>query len=396
MTRHRPAVLAAACVALLALGKPSSASSQEAHGGVSVVNYADPASWVCRPGACRDDLSASSVRADGSIGLELFRPAANPPIDCFYVYPTVSHGPGLSAELPPTRDERRAVTQQVERFTSVCRLFVPFYRQVTVTSMMQGSSPSAEAAERASRMTVADVEAAWAHYLAHDNNGRGVVLIGHSQGAGLLIRLIKERIEGTPEQARLVSAILPGAGVLVPTGRETGGTFKAIPPCRSKNQIGCVISFNMVRADRPIPADVIRRPEGMTQVCTNPAALKGGAGFLKPYLSTTGETIIPDLSAPQPPWTVSDVKPSTPFVTLPGLYSAVCGGEGAYVAVSVHKQPEDKRTGALTGDWLQDGAPEPTMGLHLIDLNLAAGNLVEILRSQTAAFLKDQQSAARK
>lgn len=394
MTRHLPAVLAAASVALLSLGTPSSASSQGVPGPVPVLNYADAASWVCRPGSCHDDLSATLLRADGSVGLDVFRPAADPPVDCFYIYPTVSHGPGLSAELPATEDERRAVVQQVERFTSVCRLFVPFYRQVTVTSMLRGPRPSREAAARASRMATADVEAAWDNYLAHDNHGRGVVLIGHSQGAGLLIGLMRRRIDGAPEQARLVSAILPGAGVLVPVGRETGGTFNAIPPCRVETQIGCVISFNMVRADRLIPDGAIRRAAGMTQVCTNPAALQGGSGFLKPYLSTKGETTIPDLSAPQPPWTDPPVKPSTPFVTIPGFYSAVCGGDGAYVAVSVAAQPEDKRTGALTGDWLHDGAPEPTMGLHLIDLNLAAGNLVEILRRQAAAYLKVHQPAA--
>ena len=32
-----------------------------------------------------------------------------------------------------------------------------------------------------------DVVAAWRHYLDHDNRGRGVVLIGHSQGTGMLV-----------------------------------------------------------------------------------------------------------------------------------------------------------------------------------------------------------------
>jgi hypothetical protein len=147
-----------------------------------------------------------------------------------------------------------------------------------------------------------------------------------------------------------------------------------------------VISFNAVRAERPIPDAAIRRMPGVKQVCTNPAALAGGPGRLKPYLSSTGETIIPELSGPQPPWTKTPRRLRTPFVTTPDLYTAECAGDGAYLSVSVDSSPADRRTGALTGDWLVDGKPEPTMGLHLIDLNLAAGNLVDILQRQAAAY----------
>jgi hypothetical protein len=149
-----------------------------------------------------------------------------------------------------------------------------------------------------------------------------------------------------------------------------------------------VISFNMVRAERPIPPAAVIRPPGVTQVCTNPAALSGGPGGLKPYLSATGDTIIPDLTAPQPPWSKDELKLRTPFVTMPDLYTAECAGDGAYLAVSLVAKPGDRRTGALTGDWLTDGKPEPTMGLHLIDLNLAAGNLVEVLRRQAEAYVR--------
>ena len=45
-----------------------------------------------------------------------------------------------------------------------------------------------------------DVEAAWDDYLARDNKGRGVVLIGHSQGSGILKQLIAREIEGQPAQ----------------------------------------------------------------------------------------------------------------------------------------------------------------------------------------------------
>lgn len=358
-----------ALLGLLALAAPAAAQAP--------LDYSQPASWVCRPDApCRDDLAATVLEADGGRRIEAFAPAADPPVDCFYVYPTVSNGPGISAPAAVTQDERRAVRQQVARLASVCRLYVPLYRQITVTSMLDRAlPPEPEAGPRAQ----ADVLAAWRHYLAHDNQGRGVVLIGHSQGAAMIIELMKREIDGTPLQSRLVSAITPGFFVLAPAGQDVGGTFKAIPACRRAGQTGCVLAWNSYRAQAPIPeAMVIPFRDGLEPLCINPASLAGGAGNLKPYFSATGETIIPQLTAPQGPWTKGS-EPDTPFVTLPGL-RAECRHDAHGVWLAVTGQ------GAFTGDWMAGGQRDPTMGLHLLDLNLVQGNLVDLIAAQAAAY----------
>ena len=41
-----------------------------------------------------------------------------------------------------------------------------------------------------------DVRSAFFDYLAHDNDGRGIVFIGHSQGAGVLRRLLRAQRGG--------------------------------------------------------------------------------------------------------------------------------------------------------------------------------------------------------
>lgn len=389
MSKSPPTVLGlAAAVALLAL------SSAAAPLDPPALDYSQRQNWVCRPDlaeACHDDLSTAILEADGASRIESFRPSDHPAADCFYVYPTVSESPGFTAEPAVTEAERRSVRQQVERFSSVCRLFTPVYRQFTVTGMKPGfPRPTADARAAAGRVAQADVIAAWDHYVAHDNGGRPVILIGHSQGSAMLIRLIQQRIDGQPVQGRLVSAILPGSSVLVPKGKDVGGTFRTIPPCRSDQQTGCVIVFNALRVERPIPVDKVIHHEGQQALCTNPAALAGGMGVLKPYLSTSGETIIPDFTAPQPPWTRDPLRIDAPFVTTPGLYSAECKDDehGVYLAISTNLRPGDRRTGALTGDWMARETAEPTMGLHLIDLNLTAGNLVDVLRAQVAAMAR--------
>ena len=353
------------------------------------LDYSDTANWVCLPGGCENDLSAVVLEASGSLRLEPYTPVSDPPIDCFYVYPTVSESGGFSAPPGVTEAELRAVRQQAARFASVCRLYVPFYRQITTSALLGGATPSSlEELSVAGARAEADVLAAWDHYFAQDNQGRGFVLIGHSQGAAMVTALLQQRIEGQPIQGQLVSAIIPGSFVLTPAGEEIGGTFKSIPPCRSEAQTGCVIVFNTVRESRPIPADKVFKVEGQEAICTNPAALSGGRGSLQPYLSTQGETIIPALSAPQPPWTKAPAEIPAPFVTLPGLYWSECRSDehGVYLAVGAADTSLDQRTGEMTGAWMVDGSPDPTMGLHLIDLNLTMGNLLEIVDQQAAAY----------
>ena len=70
--------------------------------------------------------------------------------------------------------------------------------------------------------------AAWRDYLAHDNHGRGVVLIGHSQGAYVLKHLVKTVIDRSPAERRLlVSAILLGGQVLEANGPARLGRLRA-------------------------------------------------------------------------------------------------------------------------------------------------------------------------
>lgn len=381
--------LAAVRAAALIIGLALALGANSARAEVQPLDYSDTANWVCLPGGCQDNLTAAVVEASGAPGLEPFAPASAQPIDCLYLYPTVSESGTLSAQAGVTEAERRAVRQQAARFASVCRLYVPFYRQITTSAMLGGAKPSSpEEFRTADARAKADVLAAWDRYLAEENQGRGFVLIGHSQGAAMVTAILQQRIEGRPVQDQLLSAIMPGWFVLAPPGEEIGGTFKSIPPCQREAQTGCVIVFNAVRADRPIPAEKVIRVEGEEAICTNPAALAGGRGVLRPYLSTDGETIIPALSAPQPPWTKTPVEIAAPFVSLPGLYWAECRSDdhGVYLAVGTSDASGDQRTGEMTGDWMIGGSPEPTMGLHLIDMNLTMGNLLDVVARQSAAY----------
>ena len=240
------------------------------------VDYADPASWLCLPDregdACDIDLDATVVAPDGSLAVEPFVPHPLPPVDCFYVYPTVSNDPGGNSDLEPGVEERGVIAAQAARFRAQCRVFAPLYRQITLTALRARLGGGTMEADRA--MAYGDVVSAWTHYLEHHNQGRGVVLIGHSQGSGMLRQLLIDHIEGKPQEERLVSAMLIGTNIEVPKDADHGGTFPSLPLCRTPVQTGCIVSFVSFRDTVPPPPAALfgrtRDPERAV-ACTNPA-----------------------------------------------------------------------------------------------------------------------------
>jgi len=244
-------------------------------------DYAKVENWLCRPGrqdACAVDLSATVVAAGGAMRTETFRAAASAPIDCFYVYPTVSMQPGANADMAVDPEERGIVKLQFARFASLCRPFAPLYRQMTIAQLRR-----AIAGEGAGDQSMAygDIVDAWKYYLEHDNHGRGVVLIGHSQGAGELTRLLQQEFDGKPLARQMVSAILAGTHVFVKKGSDVGGTFATIPICRRPGQPGCVIVYNSFRAASPPGADALTERSddpALADACVNPANPAGGSG----------------------------------------------------------------------------------------------------------------------
>jgi hypothetical protein len=355
---------------------PVNAQGQEA-----ARDYRKPETWLCRPGAqdaCAVDLSATVIAADGRMTREAFTPAKNPPIDCFYVYPTVSLDPGGNSDMIAGPEEKNVARAQFARFGSVCRTFAPLYRQFTLTALRGATAGKPVPADRA--LGYNDVVDAWQDYLKHDHHGRGVVLIGHSQGSGVLTQLIRNEIDGKPIQSKIVSALLLGTNVAVPSGKDVGGAFKNLPLCRAADQTGCVVTYVSFRSTIPPPANSRFgrvADAGMKAGCTHPAALGGGSAPLHAYLSTGTHA-----------WLTSGAKIETPFVSVPGLLSARCvaNEQGSYLEVTVNADPKDARADDIPGDVMAAGKPNASWGLHLIDVHEAMGDLVTLVGKQAKVY----------
>src|SRR5262249_5186790 len=145
---------------------------------------------------CRVDLAATEIHPDRSRSVQRHVPAATPKVDCFYVYPTVDLGviPDNHTDFSDLEPMSTTAAAQVARLGEVCHLYAPIYRQVPIGAYLGGD----EAREARLAVAFSDVADAFLHYLGQHNHGRKIVLVGHSQGAEMVVRLLRRFFDGDP------------------------------------------------------------------------------------------------------------------------------------------------------------------------------------------------------
>ena len=341
--------------------------------------------WLCRPGLANDPCAGSLTDTvfgarSGSHVVRYPRPAS-PPVDCFYVYPTVSSDPTVNARRVAEFAERQVAFAQAARFSQDCRVYAPVYRQITLPALARPSRITAASA----RIAYGDVLAAFRDYLAHFNHGRGIVFIGHSQGAAVLTKLIRDEVDPRPSlRRRLVSALLLGGDVTVRRGSRMGGDFRHIPACAARAETGCVVAYSSFTRKPAANSDFGRTTSDLgvgllaprhvapdtAIMCVNPAQLADGTDRLEPFLPTLVLALLPNVRTP----TVT-----TPWISLPGELTGRCetSGDATWLQVT-----------PIAGSRLPlRRVRNPVLGLHVVDLNIALGNLVRLVHAQAAAYV---------
>jgi hypothetical protein len=366
---------AAACAAAVLGGATASASAST--------------TWLCKPGMksnpCAPGLGTTVISPTGEAqGTLTPKKAKNPKIDCFYVYPTVSDQKTIQATRRIDPEQRSIALYQAARYSSECRVYAPMYRQITLAGLLRPDAVTA----RMRASSYADVRDAWRDYLKHDNKGRGVVFIGHSQGTFVLRQLLAKEVDRrTAMRRRMVSALLLGGNVLVRQGRKDGGDFQHLRACTSATQLRCVVAFSTFNATPPENAVFGRAGTGRSLVpdqntkgtevlCTNPAALGGGSAPLT--------SLYP--SAPFAPGSTigaltTQVGLPTPSISTPWIeaqaFTGACTSENGINVLKITGVPGAPELRAL---------PDATWGLHLVDANIALGDLVTLVHGQAARY----------
>jgi hypothetical protein len=349
--------------------------------------------WLCGPGVahdpCRPGLATTYYRGwTARAGASTPKRDRDRGVDCFYVYPTVSDQPGRLATRRVDPELRSIALYQAARFTQLCRVFAPVYRQATVAALQAGTTT------RGDYLTAyGDVEKAFDAFLHRIGPHRGFVLLGHSQGSFHLQRLIRRRIDTHRAlRRRLVSAVLLGGNVTVRPHSDRGGVFRHVPTCRRATQLACVLAFSTFdetppetalfgRGAGPFGAFLgLKTHRKLETACTNPAALGSGR-------SAALSTVAP--AAPFAPGTLIAAGISllglqwpaapTTFVQSDGAFTGRCSRAGGANVLRIAPTP---------GTPVPKASPTADWGLHLVDANIALGDLVKVVRRQIHAYAK--------
>ncbi|HLK39569.1 MAG TPA: DUF3089 domain-containing protein [Polyangiaceae bacterium] len=363
------------------------------------LDYSNPSLWVCRPGTdqnpCLGNLDATELEPDGGRQVVSDQPAASPKFDCFYVYPTVdlttngnmTNFSDISLVLDP-------IIAQAERFSDMCTIYAPLYRQVAFSAAAlptsapdaggdagSGSGLSNLMSSPAAALALQDVHDAFHYYLDHFNNGRKFVIMGHSQGSATLAKLMQTDVDPVPAvRSQMISALLIGGGTTVAPGQNVNGTFKNIPTCAKPGDIGCMVAFSSYDVATPPGANALfgASPDGNQVACTNPSTLAGMSG---PYQgSYFPEKINNPLLQPdnQPP------DASTPFVLYRNVFQGGCVMKNgrSYLEVTYLGDAGDPRG---VPPYTSAGATSTGFGLHLVDYDIPMQELLETVKLQAAA-----------
>jgi hypothetical protein len=343
--------------------------------------------WLCRPGLahdpCAGNLSTTSITADNQRTVTDETAAGdNKRFNCFYLYPTASPELTINSDLTVQPAETAYATSQTAPFSQDCNVWAPMYRQITVHGLLSGQAGAAAGA-----IAYASVLSDWNDFIKNYDNGRPIIFIGHSQGSVMLIKLLEAEVDPNPALRDLVvSAIIAGGNVTVPTGKTVGVTFQHLPLCTRLLQSGCVIAYSSFPSQPPAnsmfgrPGQGISLDSGQTATtgvqvaCVDPAALGGGTAELSPLFTLAAVPPLPAQALPAP--TVA-----TPWVAYPDMYSATCeSADGAtWLQVTHNAAAGDVRP--LPVEFFG-----PSWGYHLSDINLTLGNLVKDVRAEESAY----------
>jgi uncharacterized membrane protein len=183
-------------------------------------------------------------------------------IDVFFIHPTTYTGIRLGSNADVNdaplnaKTDYSTILYQASVFNQHARIFSPRYRQMHLSQFFHSEEKSKPSFDTAYN----DVKRAFEFYLANYHNNRPIIIAGHSQGALMAERLLKEYFDGKPMQQKLVAAYIVGWPVLQ-------NYFTAIPVCATPTQTGCFCSWRTYRQGH-VPA-LIQKEAPQAHV-TNP------------------------------------------------------------------------------------------------------------------------------
>jgi hypothetical protein len=268
-------------------------------------DYAQASSWAALPEL--DDGADVALPEHPAID-QRTAPAA-----VFFLHPTTALGDKWNAAFDdPAVIEattRGATLIQASAFNACCGVYAPRYRQANGRAFLFPDANGQQALD----VAYADVSAAFDEFLARIGE-RPFIIAGHSQGAVLGTRLVRERISGSPLHERMIAAYLPGAPI-------RAGNLGDVPVCAEPTQTGCAVSWH-ARSPAFVPnAFEFEHQRAQTmqgRVCVNPISWSTASDHV-PAERSAGALFF-DSAAPQvkPAFADAQCRDGTLLVTQMG------------------------------------------------------------------------------
>jgi hypothetical protein len=234
-------------------------------------------------------------------------------VDVFFLHPTthtnaeqthIRNAPVDDAYLNAKTDYS-SILFQASVFNQHARIFSPRYRQAHINEFYKKENDAADVFDTA----YADIKKAFEYYLQNWNGSRPIIIAGHSQGALMAERLLKDYFQGKLLMNKLVAAYIIGWPV-------PKNYFTDLKICTDSLQTSCICSWRTFRNNYVPP---YLKSEGGNAYVTNPLSWhvneewvskrlnKGSVltKFNKVYKQTTGARISNGLlyvRKPKFPW----------------------------------------------------------------------------------------------
>lgn len=292
-------------------------------------DYADAASWAALPEKedPSDWLPQGYVEADNPLRDQ---------VDVFYIHPTGFFGTKnwnakMGQRSTPGIPTEAMLASQASAFNGVGLVYAPEYRQATLYSFIEGErEPEKNNGKQALDLAYGDVARAFDYFIAHYSKGRPFILASHSQGTCHALRLVAEKIDGTPLQEQMIAAYLIGFGVPMDYfDRE----YKTVKPGTEPTQTGCIITWDTLREGLPIKIGAFHRyasgwelATGKERLCVNP--LTWTTGEERAPASQNHGALITDMGGLQSPTLTPDMLKAVE----PAKTWAQCKDGALYVA----------------------------------------------------------------
>ncbi|MCB2086124.1 MAG: DUF3089 domain-containing protein [Sphingomonadaceae bacterium] len=268
--------------------------------------YNDPKMWLSRPGMGVGDPARwqpALQATEGSIAQEV---DDAPDFAVFFIHPTsYLEKSNWNAPLDDEKSQKFAnlyARGMASPFNAASEIWAPKYRQATFGAFLT----DAPEAQKAIDAAYADVKQAYEFFLASADKDAPIVLVGHSQGALHLLRLLREEVSGSEAESRIAAIYAVGWPISVEHDLPALG----FPACATPGQSGCILTWSSF-AEPADPSALMEtyaastgfdgKPRGDSMIlCTNPltgtvngkAAADRNLGTLVPEADySTGELI---------------------------------------------------------------------------------------------------------